>query len=79
MTWFDVLISQMSVFILFVSAGVVFDGAFSLWVSLNKLAKSSVYNYYKSAIMVTVFKKSILEKFSLKQVSKEVLSTYMFE
>ena len=29
--------------------------------------------------MVTVFKKSILEKFSLKQVSKEVLSTYMFE
>ena len=74
MTWFDVLISQMSVFILFVSAGVVFDGAFPLWVSLNKLA-----NYYKSAIMVTVFKKSILEKFSLKQVSKEVLSTYMFE
>ena len=75
MTWFDVLISQMSVFILFVSAGVVFDGAFSL----NKLVKNSVYNYYKSAIMVTVFKKSILEKFSLKQVSKEVLSTYMFE
>ena len=46
LTWFDVLISQISVFILFVSAGVVFDGAFSLWVSLNKLAKNSVYSYY---------------------------------
>ena len=33
-SWFDVPTTQMSIFILFVSAGVLFDGAFSLWVSL---------------------------------------------
>ena len=27
--------TQMPIFLLFVSAGVLFDGAFSLWVSLN--------------------------------------------
>ena len=35
--WFDVLATQMPIFVLFVSAGVLFDGAFSLWVSLMKL------------------------------------------
>ena len=34
MSWFDVPSTQMSIFILFASAGVWFEGAFSLWVSL---------------------------------------------
>ena len=35
-SWFDVPPTQMPIFVLFVSAGVLFDGAFSLWVSLKK-------------------------------------------
>ena len=35
--WFDVPTTQMSILVLFVSTGVFFDGAFSLWVSLKKL------------------------------------------
>ena len=34
-TWFDVPTTQMHIFTLFVSAAVLFDGAFSLWVSLT--------------------------------------------
>ena len=33
--WFDVSIAQIYIFILFVSASVLFGGVFSLWVSLN--------------------------------------------
>ena len=33
--WFDVQTIQMSIFIIFVSAGVLFEGDFSLWLSLN--------------------------------------------
>ena len=33
--WFDVPTTQMLIFVLFVSAGALFDGAFSLWVSLK--------------------------------------------
>ena len=32
---FDVTTTQMPIFVLFVSAGVLFEGAFSLWVSLK--------------------------------------------
>ena len=32
--WFDLLKTQMPILVLFVSAGVLFDCAFSLWVSL---------------------------------------------
>ena len=32
--WFDVPITQMSIFILFASIGLLFEGTFSLWVSL---------------------------------------------
>ena len=32
-SWFGVPTTRMSIFILFVSAGVLFEGAFSLWVS----------------------------------------------
>ena len=41
--WFDVPTTQISIFILFVSGGVLFEGAFSLWVSLSffKLQNSS--------------------------------------
>ena len=34
-SWFYVSSTQMSILVLFVSTGVLFDGAFSLWVSLN--------------------------------------------
>ena len=34
-SWLDVSNTQMLIFILFVSARVLFKGAFSLWVSLN--------------------------------------------
>ena len=34
-SWFDVPTTQMPIFVLLVSAGVLFDGAFSLWVSLR--------------------------------------------
>ena len=36
-SWFDVLTTQMPIFLIFVGAGVLFDGAFSMWVSLIKL------------------------------------------
>ena len=34
-SWFDIPTTQMLIFVLSVSAGVLFDGAFSLWVSLK--------------------------------------------
>ena len=34
-SWIDVPTTQVYIFILFESAGVLFDGAFSQWVSLN--------------------------------------------
>ena len=37
MSWFDVLTTQMPIFILFVSAGVLFDGAFPLWIFLMSM------------------------------------------
>ena len=36
-SWFDVPITQMLIFILFVDAGILFDGTFSLWKSSAKL------------------------------------------
>ena len=36
MSWFYVPVTQMPL-VLFVSAGVLFDGAYSLWVSLRKV------------------------------------------
>ena len=34
-SWFNVPTAQMSIFVLFVSAGVLYDSAFSLWATLN--------------------------------------------
>ena len=34
-SWFDVKTNEIPIFVLFVRAGVLFDGAFSLWVSLT--------------------------------------------
>ena len=40
--WFDVLTNQMPIFVLFVSAGVLFHGGFSLWVSfLNEVTSEN--------------------------------------
>ena len=41
-SWFDVSTKQMPIFVLFVSARVLFDGAFSLSVSLKILETSQV-------------------------------------
>ena len=35
-SWFNILITQLSLFVLFVSAWVLFEGVFSLWVSLRQ-------------------------------------------
>ena len=43
-SWFDVPTIQMLVFVLSVSAGVLFDGAFSLWVSLKGVLILEVNN-----------------------------------
>ena len=37
-SWFDVITTQMSIFVFFVSAQVLFDGVFSLWVSFRVVA-----------------------------------------
>ena len=47
-SWFDVPMTQMSILILFVSDGVLFDGAFSLWVSLNNQNLRKHHNCAKS-------------------------------
>ena len=39
-SWFDVPTTQMFISITFVSAGALFEGAFSLWVSLYRYGKS---------------------------------------
>ena len=49
LSWFDVPATQMSIFILSVSAGVLFEGAFSLWVSLMEFNKIS-WNQYSVRI-----------------------------
>ena len=46
--WSDVPTTQMSVFLLFVSAAVLFDGAFSLWVS--KYSQSSNWKFVKAGV-----------------------------
>ena len=41
-SWIDVSTTQMSIFVLFVITGVLFDGAFSLWVSLKVIIFNKV-------------------------------------
>ena len=38
--WFNVPTAQTTIFVLFLGAGVFFDGAFSLWVSLTLFAEA---------------------------------------
>ena len=40
LSWLDVLATQMPIIVLFVNAGVLFEGTFSLWVSLKKKLQS---------------------------------------
>ena len=44
LSWLDVLATQMPIIVLFVNAGVLFDGTFSLWVSLKIVAKLLIWN-----------------------------------
>ena len=46
-SWFDVQVTQMSMFVLFVSAGVLFGGDFSLWVLLTcfRFCQTSVKSF----------------------------------
>ena len=44
-SWFDVLTTQTSIFVLFVSAEILFDGAFCLWVSLSPLKHILICSY----------------------------------
>ena len=47
-SWFDVPTTQMTIFLLFVSAGVLLEGTFSLWVSLNKKDKGKTEERVRS-------------------------------
>ena len=44
--WFNVPTAQTPIFVLFLSAGVLFDGSFSLWVSLNYDFRENVLQVY---------------------------------
>ena len=48
-SWFDVPTTQMPILVLFVSAGVFFDGTFSQWVSL-----SVFYLFYNYSFFVKI-------------------------
>ena len=45
-SWFDVTTNQMSILAFFVSAGVLFEGAFSLWVCLNRFSVLSKWSFW---------------------------------
>ena len=49
---YDVPTTQMFIFILFVSAGVWFEGAFSLWVSLSKYVQHKVTWIWACTILI---------------------------
>ena len=51
-SWYDVPTTQMFIFILFVSAGVWFEGAFSLWVSLSKYVQHKVTWIWACTILI---------------------------
>ena len=61
MSWFDVPATQMSIFILFESVGVVIEGAFSLWVSLTFQGFFSIILLYGEDIVSYIF----IRKFNL--------------
>ena len=56
---------QMPIFVLFVSAGVLFDGAFSLWVSLDTLMA------FDNFVMWNVKVKYILKVYSVHYTSRK--------
>ena len=61
-TWFDY---QQPIFVLSVSAGVLFDGAFFLWVSLRRLLSnfgSEMHEALAIASLVTANSSSIFSK-----------------
>ena len=49
-SWFGVPTNQMPMFVIFVRAGVLFDGTFSLWVSLNSYTKLGLLSVLKKKI-----------------------------
>ena len=52
-SWFNVLITQVAIFILFVSASVLIVSTFSLWVSLNL---TEVMHYYWKSKTIAIWK-----------------------
>ena len=56
--WFDVPKAQTPIFVFFLSAGVLFDGSFSLWVSLYG-DNSNVRNLVLGTILKKKFKNSL--------------------
>ena len=52
-SWYDVPTTQMSIFIFFVSAEVLFEGAISLWVSLHKFLSKSEKGPYSSSMLIS--------------------------
>ena len=60
-SWFNVIITQMSIFILSISAWVLFVSAFSLWLTL------SVINDVKKNLPELLYKKCVLKNFENSQ------------
>ena len=49
--WFNVPTAQTPIFVLFLSAGVLFDGAFTLWVSLKlSLEARGMYEIFSALV-----------------------------
>ena len=58
--WFDVPKTQTPIFVFFLSAGVLFDGSFSLWVSLYG-DNSNARNLVLGSILKKKFKNSLYQ------------------
>ena len=70
MSWFDVPATQMSIFILFESVGVVIEGAFSLWVSLTFQGFFSIILLYGEDIVSYILLESSI--YSIKRSGKNI-------
>ena len=61
-SWFVVSTTQIPIFVLFVSTGVLFDGAFTLWVSLRELIFAGI-DFHEFYEFLTILQKLVSAKF----------------
>ena len=91
-SWFDIPTTQITAFVLFVSGGVLFDGAFSLWESSTRInafmfIQLLSYEFHKNCfdLWLTVNSRSVtnvknywntLKNFFIRQTTKQPLSNF---